>query len=561
MCNVSIIKFTLSLSTVFCITLLLSLSFNTTPTHAQAALAFSENAPDARPEAGIEIAPEEERVIDLAQWHTGGTAPFTYDVRVHSSNPLNIADVICVTISVSDSTLTITPSGTIQAGFRPRCVVELAVTITDANSNEIERRFFVDRNIIFTAEVPLATDVLLTDISIDRGETRNYVVGQGFRGGIGTVSYEATSATLSCVTLGPNADINPSNPTISITTTPGSNPCSSLITITATDDYDSTTAERTFTVYTPELKTVSATPIADKNLTGGAAPITIPDVSQHFEGGSSVGSSYITRTTTTLTTPSTPGITCVIVTQPDGSNEFTITPVSNPTLTSCVASITVSVTDSTSTANFDFTVTVTTASAPAVPITLTASGSATTTVTYIRGLDSFPFVADLTTLFAGGTGALTFTVSSSNTNCVATNIAGNTLNLITHRDSAIVGQCSSTIKVTATDTTGATKDTPGDTVQVGAPTPFILSGANTLSDATLARGASSSVFDLSNYINGGNGDITYSATTDDNTCVTFTITGDDFTYTAHNAGTKPAQCIANIVVTATDGHLHPLHKQ
>ena len=46
--------------------------------------------------------------------------------------------------------------------------------------------------------------------------------------------------------------------------------------------------------------------------------------------------------------------------------------------------------------------------------------------------------------------------------------------------------------------------------------------------------------------------------------LTFAITGEDsnlFTYTAHNTAAKTAQCVANIVVTATDGHLHPLHKQ
>ena len=51
---------------------------------------------------------------------------------------------------------------------------------------------------------------------------------------------------------------------------------------------------------------------------------------------------------------------------------------------------------------------------------------------------------------------------------------------------------------------------------------------------------------------GGNGDITYSATTDDDTCVDFTLTGEDFTLTAHNTAAKTAQCVANIVVTATD---------
>ena len=126
---------------------------------------------------------------------------------------------------------------------------------------------------------------------------------------------------------------------------------------------------------------------------------------------------------------------------------------------------------------------------------------------------------DLTEWFSGGTGTLTFSASSSNTNCVTTNVAGNTLTITAHLDSTIAGQCSSTIKATATDTTGATKVTPGFTVPVVEETPFFLSGFFTFSDATLARGASSSVFDLSDYINGGNGDTTYSATTDDDTCV------------------------------------------
>ena len=186
------------------------------------------------------------------------------------------------------------------------------------------------------------------------------------------------------------------------------------------------------------------------------------------------------------------------------------------------------------------------------PITLTAVGSFTTN-SQTRG-EAVSY--DLTIWFSGGAGTLTYTATRQ-TKAVYQCSRNHPYHNKPHIDSTIAGQCESVIKVTATDTTGATKDTPGYTVQVVGPTPFNLSGANTLSDATLARGASSAVFDLTDYIEGGNGDITYSATTDDNTCVDFTLTGDDsnlFTYTAHNTAAKTAQCVANIVVTATDSH-------
>ena len=141
---------------------------------------------------------------------------------------------------------------------------------------------------------------------------------------------------------------------------------------------------------------------------------------------------------------------------------------------------------------------------------------------------------DLTTWFSGGTGTLTFSASSSNTDCIAVNVAGNIFTTTAHTSSTIAGNCSSIIKATATDTTSATKTIPEFTLEVPAHTTLTVHATNTFSDATLARGASTSTFNLNTYFSGrrdgstgfptihtpgGNGDITYSATTDDDTCV------------------------------------------
>ena len=397
---------------------------------------------------------------------------------------------------------------------------------------------------------PLATTSSIAPVSLDKSASGSVAnIESFFTGGTGTVTYSAVSAALDCVTVSAITQSSGAH-TLPITATAAANACSSLITVTATDSTTPTpqTQTQTFTVYTPKLKFTSGASITNQDLTRGEGPTTITDVSQHFEGGIRPDIAYSTLAATTSITPALSATNCVTVTQPDGSNNFTITPHNDQAVTNCTATVSVRAYDGDRTRTATFTATVT---PPVIPITVTSAGNFAGSLPTARGE---VIMYDLTTYFAGGTGTLTYTASSSDTSCVATNVTGTTLTTTAHLDSAIAGECTSTIKATATDTTSATKDTPGFTVRVVAPTLFNLSGANTLSSATLARGASSAVFDLTDYIEGGNGDITYSATTDDNTCVTFAITGADFTYTAHNTAAKTAQCVANIVVTATDSH-------
>ena len=479
-------------------------------------------------------------VFDLSNYFNGGDGDITYSATTD--------DNTCVSFTLTGDDFTLTAH---NAGTKPaQCIANIVVTATDSNAptpQTIDTSSFAIT--VPAVPPPLATTGTIDAVSLDKNANGSVAnIESFFTGGTGTVTYSAVSAAPACVTVNTITQSSGAY-TLPITTTAGSNACSSLITVTATDS-SSATKTQTFTVYTPRLKLVNSTSIANQDLTRGTAAITISNIAQYFEGGIRPDITYSTSVVTNSITPNSETV-CVTVTQPDGSNDFTVTPTAVATVTNCTATVSVRAYDGDRTRTTTFTATVT---PPVIPITVTSAGSATGPITYRRG---FSFSVDLTEWFSGGTGTFTFSASSSDTSCVATNVAGNTLTITAHLDSNIVGECTSTIKATATDTAGTTKDTPGLATRIFAPDAFTLSGANTFSSATLARGASSAVFDLTDYINGGNGDITYSATTDDNTCVDFTLTGDDsnlFTYTAHNTAAKTAQCVANIVVTATDSH-------
>ena len=144
-----------------------------------------------------------------------------------------------------------------------------------------------------------------------------------FEGGSGTITYSASSGTTSCVTVGA-VTLNSGSQLLPITTTGGTNACNSRITLTARDAIGAT-AEQTFAIYTPKLKFASGASIANQDLTRGADAITIPNVAQHFEGGIRPDITYSTSVVTNSITPNSETV-CVTVTQPDGSNDFTVTP-------------------------------------------------------------------------------------------------------------------------------------------------------------------------------------------------------------------------------------------
>ena len=503
------------------------LSFDVTVVPASV-LAFSTNAPAEQPTIDLLLEEDETRVIDLSEWHTGGEGTITYSVLLWTTNPLSLSagGINCVATSVSNSTLTLTPDGTLGIQFT-RCVIEFRITITDGNGNEINRRFYVERNTeIFD---PLVATGTLPDVSLDKSASDTITnIETFFTGGTGTVTYSAQSATPACVTVSAITESSGAH-TLPITTTAGANACSSLITVTATDDADDSTAEQIFTVYTPKLRIKPGVTLLNQEVAKGGSTITIPDISKYFEGGVPADIEYsVTAENKSIVPATLTTVDCVAVTQPNANLNFTITQTGNTEVTECVSVITIIAIEGTLRRELSFEFAIT---PPAGIITVTSVGSFAGTLkpnpSRGDGIDS-----DLTTFFAGGVGALTFTASSSNTSCVKVIIEENILTTKIHRDSTIVEVCTSLIRITATDTTGATKTTPGYTIEVPIATPFVLNAVNRFGDTTLYRGASSTTFDLTQYIEGGDGDIIYSATSDDTTCVDFTLTGADFTLTA-----------------------------
>ena len=236
---------------------------------AQDPLAFSASAPTeidpaGQPTIDIVLRSDETRPIDLSEWHTGGTAPFTYVVLRWNLDPLSLTNIggrKCIKFPVSDSTLTLSPEATLGSA-RSRCVDELRVSITDTNSNVIHRNFYVERNTSVPAPTSLVATGSAPDISFDRGIQANVQrIDEYFTGGTGTVTYSATSSNTSCVTTGAIAPASGNVYVLAITTIAGANACSSLITIRATDDADDSTADQTFTIYTPKLKRKAGTSI------------------------------------------------------------------------------------------------------------------------------------------------------------------------------------------------------------------------------------------------------------------------------------------------------------
>ena len=288
--------------------------FNTTPTHAQAALAFSASAPAEQPAQGLLLAALEEPEIDLSEWHTGGTGPFTYAVTGWSTDPLGlprIGNQACVDAEVAGSTLTLTPGGStpLSGGFRERCLDEFNVKITEADGTAINRVFRIERNLSVVAPVPLiANSNEIVDIAINKGALNTHSIGRGFQGGIGTVTYTAASSNTACVTVAEAIGTSTTSTTeqerrqlgVSVSATNTPEECSATITVTATDDADDSTAERTFTVYTPTLSLKTGASITDKNLAIGADPITINNVSQHFEGGVPITVNYDSKRSQTI---------------------------------------------------------------------------------------------------------------------------------------------------------------------------------------------------------------------------------------------------------------------
>ena len=252
MYNISVVKSILFLCVASVIVSVATLFyFNTTPTHAQAALAFSASAPAEQPAQGLLLAALEEPEIDLSEWHTGGTGPFTYAVTVWSTDPLNLDRVngnVCVNAEVAGSTLTLTPGGStplFTGTFRPRCLDEFNVKITEADGTAINRRFHIERNISVVLAVPLkANSNEIFDIAINKGALHTNSIGGGFQGGIGTVTYTAVSSNTACVTVTEAIGTSTISTTeqerrqlgVSVSATNTPEECSATITVTATDD-------------------------------------------------------------------------------------------------------------------------------------------------------------------------------------------------------------------------------------------------------------------------------------------------------------------------------------
>ena len=536
---------------------------------AQIPVTFTASAPSPAKEDAISLTQGiAKELLDVPGWFQGARGNFERLSTTILEQDTNVPT--CVTPSISGTTtLVLTPH---NDNTQPTCTSQIRVVVTDdyGAGDDAEFRFWAT---VPAVDPPLATTSSIDAISLDKSASGSVTnIESFFTGGTGTVTYSAVSAALDCVTVSAITQSSGAH-TLPITTTAAANACSSLITVTATDSTTPTpqTQTQTFTVYTPRLKVKSGASITNKNLTTGAGPTTITDVSQHFEGGIRPNIRYATAVTTTTTTPSS-SVECVEVSDPDSSNNFTITPHSDISITSCAATITIEATGSDSDpALLNFGVAVTTPPPP--PLTAATTNTATTSIfsdiTLAKGVQKeFP---DIGTYFTGGVGTITYKATTTtnalnpsdiSSPCVTVFDQPKALNnykltIKSSQTNGLIG-CSADVTVTARDTAGDAA-TQTFTVTIGTllPANQLRASTKTLSGEEHYEGERIKYTNLSTYFTGGTTPYAFTFSTDDGSLcseTTATLEGTDtlvLTATPDNA--EPCAS-TDITITVTDAN-------